>query len=412
MNKNGKQALNQQPKNSFGELLPGLYVHWPYCVSKCPYCDFNSHVKQVFSEQQYVKAICAELDFLVARGGKLRPPLGSIFFGGGTPSLMQPATVAAILDHIGKSFTLSKDIEITLEANPSSVEASRFAELGEVGINRVSLGVQALHDEALHLLGRAHGVSEALGAIALAQSHFGRMSFDLIYGRHGQELEDWREELKRGIDLSNGHLSLYQLTIEEGTQYKTAFDRGELNLPSNERAVRFFEATREICDSAGMPAYEISNYARDGEQSVHNLVYWRYGSYMGIGPGAHGRVVVEGRRLATAALRSPKRWLAQVEKLGHGFETIDALSSTEQADEMVLMGMRLTTGLDLAHLSALTQTRINAQVPEQLVAAGLCEFSPDRRHLRASPKGMPILNLIVEQLSLALEPCSDISEQV
>ncbi len=407
MNKIGKDAINQAHNNAGNDHLPGLYVHWPYCVSKCPYCDFNSHVRQVFDERQYVEAICSEIDYLISlQGGRTdsKPLLGSIFFGGGTPSLMQPQTVGALLDFIRSRFSLALDVEITLEANPSSVEAARFAALGEVGINRVSLGVQALHDEALKVLGRAHGVEEALAAIAIAQQSFARSSFDLIYGRHGQQLAQWREELKRGIDLSNGHLSLYQLTIEEGTQYKNLYDRGELNLPSDDRSVRFFEETRKICDAAGLYAYEISNYAAPGQQSRHNLVYWRYGTYMGVGPGAHGRIEQGGNRLATAAIRSPKRWMGQVLELGHGFESMDKLSRGEMADETLLMGLRLTQGIDLASLRTLCGLGVRPQKIDELVSAGLCEMSANDEFLRASDRGICVLNQIVGQLSSALEP--------
>lgn len=417
MNSNGKQVMNHMDVDEIKTLLPGLYVHWPYCVSKCPYCDFNSHVRQVFNEDDYVKAICQELDHIIALSdfsdlqlsgvdaGK--PKLGSIFFGGGTPSLMLPSTVGAILAHIRSRFSLAADTEITLEANPSSVEADRFSGLKDVGINRLSLGVQALEDEALCVLGRAHSVDEALGAVRLAQKSFGRMSFDLIYGRHGQSLADWREELKRGLDLSRGHLSLYQLTIEEGTQYKNLFERGELNLPSNDRAARFFHETRSICEKAGMSAYEISNYASAGEQSRHNLVYWRYGTYMGVGPGAHGRIVQKNKRLATSTIRSPKRWMAQIKERGHGLESLETLSQSEQADEMLLMGMRLVEGVDLACLQTLTRYRVNAEKLQQLIAAGLCHLSKDGDCLAATDQGIGVLNQIVEQLSTALEDGPD-----
>ncbi|MCP4936946.1 MAG: coproporphyrinogen III oxidase [bacterium] len=407
MNKNGKQVINQVYNDASNDLLPGLYMHWPYCVSKCPYCDFNSHVRQVFDERQYVEAICSELEYLATLQGDRdcsKPLLGSIFFGGGTPSLMQPETVGALLDYVRSRFSLVPDVEITLEANPSSVEAARFQALGGAGINRVSLGVQALHDKDLQVLGRAHGVNEALAAVALAQQSFARSSFDLIYGRHGQQLAQWRDELKRGIDLSNGHLSLYQLTIEEGTQYKNLFDRGELNLPSNDRSVRFFEETRNICEAAGLDAYEISNYAAAGEQSRHNLVYWRYGTYMGVGPGAHGRIERGGHKVATAAIRSPKRWMAQVKELGHGIETMDKLLQSEMADEMLLMGLRLTKGVDLAHLQALCGRSIKPQKINELVSAGLCEMSEKEDFFRVSDRGICVLNQIVAQLSGALDP--------
>jgi len=401
-----KQIVNDTPKKSREALLQGLYIHWPWCVSKCPYCDFNSHIRRVFDEDQYVEAICHELDHVLGLTGGLqneRSLLGSIFFGGGTPSLMRPQTVAALLDHVKQRFTLADDIEITLEANPSSVEADRFADLAGAGVNRLSLGVQALEDEALKVLGRAHGVQEALKAIKLARQHFPRMSFDLIYGRDRQELATWREELKRALDLCNGHLSLYQLTIEPGTQYKNLFERGRLSLPTNERAARFFHETREICEQAGLPAYEISNYAAPGQQSAHNLVYWRYGSYIGVGPGAHGRIIVDGKQMASAVIRSPKRWMAQAKELGHGYELIEPLDESQMADEMILMGMRLVEGLDLGRLRQLTGQEISAQKINELIEAGLCESRAGRHTLQATEQGFGVLNLIVEQLSLALQ---------
>ena len=407
MNSAGKQSLNAALPKEFGgrrrEPLPGLYIHWPWCVSKCPYCDFNSHVQQVFTEKQYVEAICSELDhmlFLTGDGVEGRPALGSLFFGGGTPSLMRPDSVAAILEHVRRCFALADGMEITLEANPSSVEAARFAELAEAGVNRLSLGVQALEEEALKVLGRAHGVEEALAAIELAQKHFSRMSFDLIYARHGQALEDWRNELARALELAQGHLSLYQLSIEQGTAYQNLFTRGKLNLPDNERAARFFHETREICARAGLPAYEISNYAKAGQASAHNLVYWRYGSYMGVGPGAHGRVVVEGRLMASAVIRSPKRWIRQVEQHGHGVETLVPLTRAEQADEMILMGMRLVEGLDLIRLGEKTGKQISRTLIDQLQDADLCQLQEGR--LCATTQGFAVLNQIVGQLSLAL----------
>ncbi len=402
-----KQIVKDTPKKGREALLQGLYIHWPWCVSKCPYCDFNSHIRRVFDEGQYVEAICHEIDHVLELTGGLqteRPLLGSIFFGGGTPSLMRPQTVAALLDHVRQRFTLADHIEITLEANPSSVEADRFADLAGAGVNRLSLGVQALDDEALKVLGRAHGVQEALAAIDLARQHFPRMSFDLIYGRDRQDLAGWREELKRAIDLCNGHLSLYQLTIEPGTQYKNMFERGQLSLPTNERAARFFHETREICEQAGLPAYEISNYAAPGQQSAHNLVYWRYGSYIGVGPGAHGRLIVGGKQMASAVIRSPKRWMAQAGELGHGYELIEPLNKSQMADEMILMGMRLVEGLDLARLHRLTGREISAQKLNELIEAGLCQRGAGGQTLGATEQGFGVLNLIVEQLSLALQP--------
>jgi oxygen-independent coproporphyrinogen-3 oxidase len=312
--------------------------------------------------------------------------------------------VASILDHVRSHFGLADEAEITLEANPSSVEAGKFEALRAAGINRLSLGVQALDDRDLRMLGRAHTASEALAAIKLTEAVFPRMSFDMIYGRHGQDLSEWRDELKRVLDLSAGHLSLYQLTIEAGTKYNTLFERGELNLPDNERAARFFHATRTLCDKAGLPSYEISNYAAKGQKSRHNLAYWRYSSYLGVGPGAHGRVVRAGERYASAMLRSPKRWLKQVRTRGHGLDSLDKLTGAEQADEMLLMGMRLVEGVDLALMENVTGHVIKADKLSGLVADGLCERSQDGRFIRASDRGFGVLNRIVERLSLALEP--------
>ncbi len=268
------------------------------------------------------------------------------------------------------------------------------------------MGIQALNDTDLKALGRMHSAKEALHAFDIAKAQFERVSFDLIYGRHGQKLSSWREELARAIDLSRGHLSLYQLTIEEGTQYKNLFDRGELNLPSNDRAARFFHETRSICDRAGLSAYEISNYALAGQQSRHNLVYWRYGPYRGVGPGAHGRLDGgKDGRLATATIRSPERWIAQVRKLGHGIENIEILTRRQQADEMLLMGMRLEEGLDLARLQALTGYEVQHDKLGPLAEAGLYRLSLDGSRLMATRKGIGVLNLIVEQLSMALVAC-------
>ncbi len=431
MNKNGKEQLkhgSMEPAND--PPLPGLYVHWPFCVSKCPYCDFNSHVKRVFDERSYIEAICSEIDYLLAlqkeagqgksapgeaeklpsaaRSGRVfletGPQIGSIYFGGGTPSLMQPATLRAILDHIGRRFVLADNVEITLEANPCLAEAGRFGDFADAGVNRLSLGVQALDDEALKILGRAHGKNEAIKAIAMARNSFQRMSFDLIYGRHGQSLAQWRKELAAAIDLCCGHLSLYQLTIEPGTQYQTMFDQGRLDLPAGERAARFFYETRRICERAGLAAYEISNHAAPGQQSRHNLLYWRYGLYWGVGPGAHGRIQVDGRRYATSTLRSPRHWAAQVARQGHGLAKMEPLCNRQQADEILLMGLRLRNGVDLAQLCELTGFRLDKEVVMRLCQEGYCRSFEGGRFLAASGRGTGVLNRIVEQLSLALVP--------
>ena len=416
MNGGGKQLVNIEEEYNNKDSLPALYVHWPWCISKCPYCDFNSHVRRVFDEADYVRAICREIDYLIETSDELvegsndRPRLGSIFFGGGTPSLMRADTVERILAHAACRFDFADDIEITLEANPSSVEARGFADLAKAGVNRLSLGVQALDDEALKVLGRAHGVEEALQAIRLADRYFGRMSFDVIYARHGQKLRDWQQELHRVIDLARGHLSLYQLTIEEGTKYKNLYDRGELDLPDNDRAARFFHTTREICGQAGLPAYEVSNHAVPGQESRHNLVYWRYGICYGVGPGAHGRLLKAGRRMATMAIRSPKRWIDQVNRCGHGFESMEVLEPQQQADEILLMGMRLSEGVDLQRLYDLTGCCLDSGAVDALIEAELVLLSPDKRFLRATDAGFSVLNGVIENLSLALQRNQGTSE--
>ena len=296
-----------------------LYVHWPFCVSKCPYCDFNSHVRESVDQAAWAKALLADLAHEAAM--LLGRQLTSIFFGGGTPSLMPPATVAAILNAAERHWGFAEGIEITLEANPSSVEAARFADLAAAGVNRASLGVQALDDEALRFLGRAHGVDEALRALQTAQEQFGRVSFDLIYARPGQPLGDWEAELTRAIGYGTEHLSLYQLTIEPGTRFATEAAAGRLTIPDGDAAADLFETTRGIAAAAGLPAYETSNHAAAGAESRHNLTYWRYGDYAGIGPGAHGRR--EG--VATARRKKPENWMAAVDRNGHGIELEETL---------------------------------------------------------------------------------------
>lgn len=400
----GKQVLNRPPESDeFSPLAEpaALYLHWPYCVHKCPYCDFNSHVARAFSEAAYVEAIRRELDHMAKLTSS--PVIASVFFGGGTPSLMAPSSVAAILDHIRSRFALAPDAEITLEANPSSSEAARFAQLHDAGINRLSLGVQALDDDALRLLERPHDLAEALQAIEAARRIFPRMSFDLIYARHGQQLDPWRAELARALDLCNGHLSAYTLTIEAGTRYHALHAEGRIVPPVGELAEQFYDATLDICAGAGLAAYEISNFARPGEQCRHNLAYWRYRPYIGVGPGAHGRLASEQGRIATATLRSPKRWHEQVMRRGHGLEVCEPLSAAEEADERLLMGLRLRAGIDLAALQTATGRVIGAAVLEELSELGLCRLSADGRHLVASDQGFKLLNPLIERLSMALE---------
>jgi oxygen-independent coproporphyrinogen-3 oxidase len=371
-----------------------LYVHWPFCVSKCPYCDFNSHVRESVDQEMWRDALLADL----AHEASVLPGrrLGSIFFGGGTPSLMPPATVAAVLDAAERAWGFEPGIEITLEANPSSVEAARFADLAAAGVNRVSLGLQALDNETLAFLGRAHDVTEGLAALDTAQRVFERVSFDLIYARPDQGLADWHAELARALSFGTEHLSLYQLTIEPGTRFQTEALAGRLVLPDDDRAADLFELTRALTASAGMPAYEISNHARTGAESRHNLTYWRYQDYAGIGPGAHGRRT----GVATQRRRKPENWIEAVARNGHGIEQEDVLASQERAIEAMLMGLRLAEGIDLDRISTLGERPIDelADGPaiDRLAAQGLLER--DGTRLRATDAGMPVLNAILGQI--------------
>jgi oxygen-independent coproporphyrinogen-3 oxidase len=324
-----------------------LYVHWPFCVSKCPYCDFNSHVRETVDQQVWRDALLADL----AHEARELPGrrLGSVFFGGGTPSLMPPSTVAAVLDAAERHWGFAEDVEITLEANPSSVEAARFADLAAAGVNRVSLGIQSLDDAALRFLGRAHDVTEGQAALDVAQRVFPRVSFDLIYALPGQTLTAWRAELARALARGTEHLSLYQLTIEPGTRFATEAAAGRLAIPDGDSAADLFEATRALTAAAGLPAYETSNHARIGAESRHNLTYWRYRDYAGVGPGAHGRR----GGMATQRRRKPENWLAAVARNGHGIEVEDTLDPHERATEALVMGLRLREGVDLTRVAAL-----------------------------------------------------------
>jgi oxygen-independent coproporphyrinogen-3 oxidase len=376
----------------------GIYIHWPYCVAKCPYCDFNSHVKRSVTEERYLAAALRELahyaDF--AR----RRPVTSIFFGGGTPSLMNPATAGALLDAIASHWGIATDAEITLEANPSSVEAGRFADFRAAGINRVSLGIQSLREEQLRFLGRVHGVGEALAALAVAKKHFDRVSFDLIYARPGQTPAEWRAELREALALAHGHLSLYQLTIEPGTAFFALERAGKLHIPESEEAVALYEITQEMCEAAGMPAYEISNHAAPLQASRHNLLYWRYGEYAGIGPGAHGRLVNSCTRYALAARRDPAAWAMQVEREGHGLERSDGLSALDQAEEMLMMGLRISEGLRLDEMQELTGYVLPPEAVAPYLQEGLLAASPEAgRPLRATRQGRLVLNTLVAKLA-------------
>jgi putative oxygen-independent coproporphyrinogen III oxidase len=374
----------------------GVYVHWPFCKAKCPYCDFNSHVRHGgIDEARFLAAYLRELDHFAARApGRT---VTSIFFGGGTPSLMQAPTVEAILEAIAGHWTIDGDAEITLEANPTSVEAKNFAGYAAAGVNRLSLGIQALDDQSLRALGRLHTADEALAALDLAKRHFGRVSFDLIYAREGQSADAWREELSRALDHAGDHLSLYQLTIEDGTPFAARHAAGTLRVPGSAKASALYLLTQELTEHAGLPAYEISNHARPGAESRHNLLYWRGHDYAGIGAGAHGRITEQGAKRATATLRSPEDWLAQVEARGHGLASDETLSVAETAEEYLLMALRLAEGLDLARLAALggqgpDEARLNA-----LEGDGLLSRAGGR--LVATQSGRLVLERLILELA-------------
>jgi oxygen-independent coproporphyrinogen-3 oxidase len=380
----------------------GIYVHWPFCASKCPYCDFNSHVRAGgIDEARFLAAYRGELHHWASLAPARR--VSSTFFGGGTPSLMSAATVGAILDEIGRLWTVEADAEVTLEANPSSVEAAGFRDYRAAGVNRVSLGVQSLDNAVLRMLGRLHTAEEARAAIAVARDTFERFSFDLIYARPRQTPEAWRRELGQALALAGQHLSLYQLTIEPNTPFFDLHARGKLAIPEAEAAHDLYEATQELTERANLPAYEISNHATPGQECRHNLLYWRYGEYAGVGPGAHGRVVIDGARHATTTERSPERWAERVEAEGHGMLECPALSKTEETDEALLMGLRLAEGIDLRDLAALGGLSPGRRAIDELVELGLVE----RRGasvLRATRAGRFVLNEIVLRLSSALAP--------
>ncbi len=458
----------------------GVYIHWPFCAQKCPYCDFNSHVRHKgWDEARFLAAYKRELDHVAtsiapldSRSGEARLPspqggggftgmpqavsrlpkcvagenrtVSSIFFGGGTPSLMKPETVGAILDHIAKLWPVAANAEITLEANPGSVEATRFQGYRAAGINRVSMGLQSLRDDDLKKLGRIHTVAESKAALKIAADTFDRFSFDLIYARPGQQPDAWRAELTEALDLAGDHISLYQLTIEPDTPYAALHAAGKLIVPDQDAALALYEITQEMTSARGFDAYEISNHARPGEESRHNLLYWRYGEYAGIGPGAHGRLLAGGRRIATVTEKNPEAWLARVVEYGHGFTEQTGITRTEQADEMLLMGLRLREGVDLDRLAALGGVTPSTQAIDGLIGLGLLErlpgsapnswranelnpipmcvgpgLRPDHGGpaifgiIRATPQGRFVLNAVVAELSRAfvhnLAPGSPIS---
>jgi putative oxygen-independent coproporphyrinogen III oxidase len=375
----------------------GVYVHWPFCLSKCPYCDFNSHVRHAaIDEDRFARAFLREIETTAQRIGHRE--VTSIFLGGGTPSLMQPRTVGAILDAIGKNWRVAADVEVTLEANPTSVEATRFAGYRAAGVNRVSLGVQALDDTSLKALGRLHSAREALDAVAIARRSFERYSFDLIYAREHQTAQMWTEELTLAIAEAAEHLSLYQLTIEEGTPFFALHAAGKIKMPDEALARVLYDVTQEVCDRHGLGAYEISNHARGGAECRHNLVYWRAHEYAGVGPGAHGRLDIEGTRHATSTEKRPETWLMRVEANGHGLVVDDCLNSEERADEFLLMGLRLAEGIDPRRYTALSGRPLDPRRIALLREEGAISVD-DQGRLRVTQAGFPVLDAVVADLA-------------
>jgi putative oxygen-independent coproporphyrinogen III oxidase len=372
----------------------GLYVHWPFCEAKCPYCDFNSHVSRQIDQSAWVDAYLLELERYAAQTpGRV---LNTIFFGGGTPSLMAPETVDAVIQAARGHWHAANDMEITLEANPGSVEVGRFAGYRDVGVNRISMGIQALNDEDLRRLGRIHTVAEAQKAFDVARNCFDRVSFDLIYARQHQSLSEWRAELKQALSMAIDHLSLYQLTIEQGTAFGDRYAVGKLRgLPEDDTSADMYMATQEICEAAGLPAYEISNHAKPGSESQHNQVYWRYGDYVGIGPGAHGRLTIKGSKFATESYLNPNMWLAQVGKTtGESVRT--SLSIQDQANEYLMMGLRLVQGIDMDRFQALSSTSIPQDRLDYLKEIGMVEQTGSI--LRATKDGRAVLNAVIREM--------------
>ena len=376
----------------------GVYVHWPFCKSKCPYCDFNSHVREGVEHGRWRAALLSELEHAAREAPGRR--VETMFFGGGTPSLMDPETVGALIARTRQLWDTAPEVEITLEANPTSVESEKFAALAAAGVNRVSLGVQAFAPEALAFLGRAHSADEARAAIATARRHFARRSFDLIYARPGQTPEAWLAELEDAVALAGEHLSLYQLTIERGTRFHAEHARGAFELPDEEAAAQMFELTQARLAAAGLPAYEISNHARPGAACRHNLIYWRYQDYVGIGPGAHGRFAEGAAKRATRRSSGPENWLAQVERAGHGTVETSVVTGHDRVEEALMMGLRLVDGIDRAlfrsvagadPVEALGEARL-----APLVEGGFLCF--DATHLKATPAGRLRLNAVLERL--------------
>ncbi|MBS0470017.1 MAG: coproporphyrinogen III oxidase [Proteobacteria bacterium] len=375
----------------------GIYVHWPFCAAKCPYCDFNSHVRQQIDESGWIDAIVRELEWTAAQQGADRPIVETVFFGGGTPSLMQGRSVGRTMETIAKLWRTANDVEVTLEANPASADAARFADYRAAGVNRLSIGVQALNDADLKQLGRLHDVAEAKAALGMALRTFGRVSLDLIYARPQQTMAQWREELSEALAFGTDHLSLYQLTIEPATPFATLYKTGALSIPDEDRAADLFELTQEMTAAAGRPAYEISNHARPGSEARHNLIYWRYGSYAGVGPGAHGRLDLNGARIATQTERLPERWREKVLRDGHGMIERAPIDAQDAAREHLLMNLRLAEGLDLAAYRVRWGFEPDADRMESLIADGL--LARDGNRLTVTPRGRLLLNSVIAALA-------------
>lgn len=376
----------------------GVYIHWPFCLSKCPYCDFNSHVRETIDQARWRAALVRELTHQASLTEDRQ--VTSIFFGGGTPSLMPAETVAAVIDTIYDLWPVAENIEITLEANPTSIEIDKFHDFKAAGVNRVSIGVQSLRDDDLLALGRTHSAAEALRAIDTARRVFDRYSFDLIYARSHQTPDQWASELTEALTHAGAHMSLYQLTIEPGTAFYTRHQRGDLPIPEDDTAAEFYAVTQEIMSAAGLPAYETSNHAAPGEQSAHNLTYWRYGSYIGCGPGAHGRVLLDHKRYATRTHLAPESWLDLVEQQGHGAHPFEVLSPRQQAEEWLMMGLRLFEGINLDQCQALTGYPAN-QLLEAKMVDMLCDsghLSAKGNILAATPQGMLCLNAVLAKI--------------